>query len=295
MRTFPKITIVTPNYNYGHFLEQTILSVINQGYANLEYIIIDGGSTDNSIEIIKKYERHLAYWVSEPDKGMYDAINKGFDRSTGDIMAWLNSDDMYFPWALKVVSEVFAGFSGVQWLSTLQPGAVDYNGYILDFGRFEGFNRDAFREGYHADNKFAFGFIQQESTFWRKELWEKAGAYVSTEVSMAGDFELWNRFFFWANLHGLVSPLSMFRFQHRQQTSAQDQYAAQCNKILRSFDYAPTSSGTLRRIIKKGRLDRVPGLMHIIKSKLGFETEIVVRGDRELPTGKWQIKKRQFM
>src|SRR5688500_12214725 len=96
---YPRITIVTPNYNYGHFLEKAIVSVLDQQYPNLEYIIIDGGSTDNSIEIIRKYEKHLAYWISEPDKGMYDAINKGFSRATGEVMAWLNSDDTYFPWA----------------------------------------------------------------------------------------------------------------------------------------------------------------------------------------------------
>ena len=77
-KSLPKISIVTPSYNQGQYLEDTILSVISQGYPNLEYVIIDGGSTDNSVEIIKKYEEHLTYWVSEPDNGMYDAINKGF-------------------------------------------------------------------------------------------------------------------------------------------------------------------------------------------------------------------------
>ena len=94
MNNYPKFTIVTPNYNGDKFLEQTILSVINQNYPNLEYIIIDGGSNDSSIEIIKKYENYLTYWISEPDNGMYEAIQKGFDKSTGEIMAWVNSDDM---------------------------------------------------------------------------------------------------------------------------------------------------------------------------------------------------------
>ena len=92
---FPKITIVTPSFNQGQYLEETILSVINQNYPNLEYIIIDGGSSDNSVEIIKKYEKHLAYWVSESDEGVCYAIQKGFQKSTGDLMAWINSDDMF--------------------------------------------------------------------------------------------------------------------------------------------------------------------------------------------------------
>lgn len=92
---WPRISIVTPSYNYGHFLEETIRSVLLQGYPNLEYIIIDGCSTDNSVEIIRKYERFLTFWISEPDQGQTDAINKGYQRCTGEIFSWLNADDAY--------------------------------------------------------------------------------------------------------------------------------------------------------------------------------------------------------
>ena len=113
---YPKISIVTPNYNMGAYLEETIKSVISQNYPNLEYFIIDGGSNDNSLEIIKKYERHLTYWISEKDNGMYHAIQKGFEKSTGEIMAWLNSDDMYHSNSLFIVAEIFDSFPQVEWL-----------------------------------------------------------------------------------------------------------------------------------------------------------------------------------
>ncbi|MCD6569580.1 MAG: glycosyltransferase [Deltaproteobacteria bacterium] len=102
-----KISIITPSYNQGRFLEETIQSVLTQNYPNIEYIIIDGGSTDGSIDMIHKYKKYLAYWLSEPDKGQSDAINKGWSKSTGDVLCWINADDLYKPEALKNVAEVF--------------------------------------------------------------------------------------------------------------------------------------------------------------------------------------------
>src|SRR5262249_31640504 len=103
-RVLPRISVVTPSFNQGPYLDRTICSRLHQNYPNLECLIIDGGSTDESVEIIKRYERHLTYWVSEPDTGQSNAINKGLAHATGTILAWLNSDDRYLPGTLDAVA-----------------------------------------------------------------------------------------------------------------------------------------------------------------------------------------------
>ena len=126
---WPRISIVTPSYNYGRFIEETIRSVLLQGYPNLEYVIIDGGSTDNTVEVIKKYEKYLAYWVSEPDKGQTNAINKGYQHGTGDIFSWINSDDSYITsTALQNVSQLYLDgykFIAGRCLNVFNNGAED--------------------------------------------------------------------------------------------------------------------------------------------------------------------------
>jgi glycosyltransferase involved in cell wall biosynthesis len=116
---WPRISIVTPSYNQGQFIEETIRSVLLQGYPNLEYIIIDGSSDDNSVEVIKKYESWLAHWVSEPDNGQSDALNKGFHYSSGTISAYLNSDDLYFPNVFWDVADVFLKKTDIKWLGSI--------------------------------------------------------------------------------------------------------------------------------------------------------------------------------
>lgn len=113
----PKISILTPSFNQGHFIEETIISILDQNYSNLEYIIIDGGSTDNTIDIIKKYKKHLSYWISQKDNGQSDAINKGIRYCTGDIFNWINSDDTLLPGTLHYVSEYFQNIPSLIGLS----------------------------------------------------------------------------------------------------------------------------------------------------------------------------------
>jgi len=117
----PLLSIVTPSFNQAPFLGETIASVLDQNYSAREYIVIDGGSADGSVDIIRQHADRITYWVSKPDRGQYDAINKGFGRASGEIMAWINADDMYAPWAFSVVGEIFATHPEVEWLTSLYP------------------------------------------------------------------------------------------------------------------------------------------------------------------------------
>ena len=217
----PRISVVTPSFNQGVFLEQTICSVLDQQYPNLEYAVVDGGSTDDSPAILRRYADRLAWWVSEADGGQHDAINKGFARATGDIMAWLNSDDMYFPWTFSVVAEVFRLFPEVSWITSLHPVICNRANQAVDCGAMEGFSRESFMRGGNIGGQawYARGWIQQESTFWRRSLWEQAGGNVGHTIAF--DFDLWARFYRHADLVGVRAPLAGFRRHPTQKTSAQ--------------------------------------------------------------------------
>ncbi len=128
---WPRISIVTPSYNQGQFIEETIRSVLLQYYPNLEYIVVDGGSTDNSIEIIKKYESWLSYWVSESDRGQSHGINKGFEKATGEVFGWINSDDYFHPNGLRALMTFRQShLDAVAWVGVC--GEVDINGVLLN-------------------------------------------------------------------------------------------------------------------------------------------------------------------
>jgi glycosyltransferase involved in cell wall biosynthesis len=181
-----RISIVTPSFNQAPFVEQAIRSIVDQNYENLEYIVIDGGSTDGSVDIIKKYLPLIHYFVSEPDTGHGNAINKGFRQSTGEIMGWLNSDDMYMPWTFRTVTEIFEQHPDIDWITGLGTLWND-KGALLPVtlppkNIFDFFDDD-------------FEWIQQESVFWRRRLWDKAGGKIDESYEFMVDGELWTRFF----------------------------------------------------------------------------------------------------
>jgi len=186
---WPRISIVSPSFNQGLFLEETIRSVLLQGYPNLEYVIIDGGSTDASVDIIRKYAPFLSYWVSERDQGQCDAINKGFKRVDGDILAWINSDDFFEPGAFQTTAERLAGQS--VWLTAASQG-------IMGDGKpFQLFTPELFASAADWVDHLLDGSsccIPQTSTFWKKEGWLRSGP-LREEMNYALDHDFFFRLY----------------------------------------------------------------------------------------------------
>jgi len=219
---WPKITVVTPSYNQGKFIETTIRSVLDQGYPNLEYIIVDGGSTDESVDIIRRYEKQLAWWVSEKDKGASDAIAKGFSRATGSILAYLNSDDLYLPGSLQTIAEtmqdpeVDVAYGNMYWIGT--------DGAIIGEQRQTPFKPMAYLYGGST--------LQQPATFWKKELYQKCGA-MDPSYHFAFDTDLFVRF-----------ALGGARFKH-------------VNRLIASFRIHPQSKSSTQLEVCSRELQRL--------------------------------------
>jgi glycosyltransferase involved in cell wall biosynthesis len=182
MSEFPRVTVITPSFNQAAFLEETIQSVLSQGYPNLEYFIIDGGSTDGSVEIIRRYSDRLAWWVSEKDHGQADAVNKGFARATGDIIGWMNSDDYYLPGSIA---------AGVRALQDHSDCGMVYGDVVSINGAGEVINVMTYGN-WGLDELLQFNIIGQPSVFMRRAALERAG-YLDASYHFLLDHELWLR------------------------------------------------------------------------------------------------------
>jgi glycosyltransferase involved in cell wall biosynthesis len=222
---WPRISLVTAVYNGERYLEDTIRSVLEQRYPNLEYIIVDDGSTDGTVEIIKKYQEHLACWFSQTNQGLYPALNAGFARSSGEIMGWLNANDKLHTKGLFVVGSVFRDLPEVEWI-TGRATLFNDDGMTVMVLPVPRWSRYRFLAG-------ANRYIQQESTYWRCSLWDKAGGALSTVYRAEGDFDLWVRFFRYAKLYPVDALIGGWRSHAGSLSHGNlDGYNRRCDEIL---------------------------------------------------------------
>ena len=230
-------------------------SVLGQSYPGLEYVVVDGSSTDGSVELIERRAAELAWWASEPDGGAWEAINKGFAHTSGEVMGWLGSDDLLMPWSLSIVGEIFATFPQIEWLTTLYPTRCDEQGRPVQSDYLDAYSPDAFFRGENlpAAGWRAAGFIQQEATFWRRALWERAGGQLDESLKLAADFELWARFHrSGAKLYSVAVPLACFRMHGNQKSHNLQGYIDEARGVLLRYGGKPaTVPGVplLRRIL----------------------------------------------
>jgi glycosyltransferase involved in cell wall biosynthesis len=225
-KPWPRISIVTPSFNQGQYIEETILSVLNQGYPNVEYIVVDGGSTDNTPAILDRYRNRVAYAVSEPDRGQSHAINKGMARATGEIVTWLNSDDMLAPGALASVALAFELHDADMIAGICQ---------LYKNGRMVGQHLTSCADGplplgemLDLDNCWNMGqFFYQPEVMFKRDLWLRAGGRVDERLFFSMDYELWLRFAkAGARIHVIGRPVARFRFHAEQKNECQEDLQA---------------------------------------------------------------------
>jgi len=226
----PRITVITPSFNQGAYIEETINSVLGQDYPELEYIVMDGGSTDETLDILRRYEDHLT-WYSEPDRGQSHALNKGFRRATGDVIAFLNSDDRYEPDALPTVGRYFADYPQAAWLAgrcrnidhhgqEIRKAITAYKNFWLRFGN------------YHVLQ--ILNYIAQPATFWRRVVYEEVGDFDES-LQYAMDYDYWLRVGQSFRLHTTDRYLAQFRIHPTSKTgsSASAQFVSELAIVRR--------------------------------------------------------------
>lgn len=260
--TLPKISIVTPSYNQASFLEETIRSISSQGYPNLEYIVMDGGSTDGSIDIIRKHQEGIAFWRSERDAGQSDALCRGFQRANGEVLAYLNSDDTLEQGTLKIVGEYMASHPEVD-LVYGDMNLIDAAGRYLYTAHPLLDLRILVYEN---------PFIPQQAMFWRRALYVRVGG-VNPTLQFAMDYDLALKFLLGgARVAKIRKVLANFRVHADSKSSTiRDVMHSERKEILSRL--CPTNEGKMKRILKKIcyralRFGREPGsILSAIRSR----------------------------
>lgn len=250
--SFPKISIVTPSYNQGQYIEQTILSIINQGYPNLEYIIIDGGSTDNTVDIIKKYADRITYWVSEPDKGQSDAINKGIKKCTGEIFNWINSDDYLEEGALLKIGEAFMSNPKLELVCAYSNIFDDATGTTILQHRCEFFES--------VEKTIVQQKINQQGLFYRMDILRNLGG-INQTLHYVMDLELWFRYlskFGQTNVMLLNDVVAHFRIHLNSKTSEFEER------------FRKEERGLFFHLLRQKKIDK--GLLSYFEENVSYQT-----------------------
>ncbi len=256
---FPKISLITPSYNQAEFLEATIRSVLSQEYPNLEYIVIDGGSTDGSVEILEKYSDQLTYWHSQPDDGQSDAINQGMNQATGDILGWINSDDVLRPGSLHLVGSVFHTFSDISWITGL-PNTITADGYAQYMARPPWYVRSFLQRGWY--HRKLLGFVMQEGSFWRSDLWKKVGSKIDVSLRYSMDYDLWKKFAQYSELTLVNTCLASYRLNpHRKNNDDHAEYYAEIGSHTAEWLYWPAKY-LWRQIVQVAHRLKIPPLVY---------------------------------
>lgn len=298
----PTIGLVTPSLNQARFLEAALNSVLSQSYPSLRYFLVDGGSVDGSLAILERFRSQLDGLIIEPDNGQYDAINKGFEQALAnsdvEVMGWLNSDDLLLPGALQTVGEIFAAFPEVEWITCLVRANSTHHGRINSLTTLPGMARDAFIENRYlpaADPFRSFGFIQQESSFWRRSLWERSGGYLSTLHGLAGDYELWRRFYNHGQCVGLTIPLALNRVHSAQQSADIDRYNSHAMPLIHNVTLRQKIRLSISNRIRKHSLDRFLCMHKWLLPHLAYRGRRIVLESPQGPSCRWRQEDYWFL
>lgn len=290
---FPRITVVTPCFNHQDFVGETIRSVLGQGYPNLQYIVINDGSTDDSESVISAYDEEidLRLTLGGHRDSPVEALNRAFELSDGEILCWVSSDDILLPGALLKVGEVFRSFPDIEWL-TAQQTTINADGQVVRVR-----SRFVTKYDYLCGR---WSVIQQESTFFRRRLWARAGGRLDDYFVQAFDTELWSRFFLTSDLHYLDAPLGAFRRgkqskSHNRFPEFQALSDLAIKQMRRRADYRSRARSLLRLLLLAPGLKTLLSASPRVVRQMLFPWLFVHFVFYDFREGSWRIRKQPVL